>query len=73
MYTTDFAYDRPIFLVPLSPSYPSSPVNIYSGQNLVYLRLIDHGHVGVYGGGGGDSSLSIQVQCNSTGPNHSGI
>ena len=26
MYTTDFAYDGPIFLVPLSPSYPSSPV-----------------------------------------------
>ena len=23
---TDFAYDRPIFLVPLSLSYPSSPV-----------------------------------------------
>ena len=27
MYTTYFAYDRPIFLVPLSPSYPSSPVS----------------------------------------------
>ena len=26
MYTTDFAYDGPNFLVPLSPSYPSSPV-----------------------------------------------
>ena len=26
MYTTDFAYDGPIFPVPLSPSYPSSPV-----------------------------------------------
>ena len=26
MYTTDFAYDGPISLVPLSPSYPSSPV-----------------------------------------------
>ena len=26
MYTTDFAYDGPIFLVPLSPSYPSLPV-----------------------------------------------
>ena len=26
MYTTDFAYDGPIFLVPFSPSYPSSPV-----------------------------------------------
>ena len=29
MYTTDFAYDRPIFLVPLSPSYPSSPVIVF--------------------------------------------
>ena len=27
MYTTDFAYDGPIFLVPLSLSYPSSPVS----------------------------------------------
>ena len=26
MYTADFAYDGPIFLVPLSLSYPSSPV-----------------------------------------------
>ena len=26
MYTTDFAYEGPIFLVPLSLSYPSSPV-----------------------------------------------
>ena len=26
LYTTDFAYDGPIFLVPLSLSYPSSPV-----------------------------------------------
>ena len=25
-YMTDFAYDGPIFMVPLSPSYPSSPV-----------------------------------------------
>ena len=29
MYMTDFAYDGPIFLVPLSPSYPSSPVEFY--------------------------------------------
>ena len=28
MYTTDFAYDGPFFLVPLSLSYPSSPVLI---------------------------------------------
>ena len=27
MYTTDFAYDGQIFLVPLSLSYPSSPVH----------------------------------------------
>ena len=27
MYTTDFAYNGPIFLVPLSLSYPSSPVS----------------------------------------------
>ena len=26
MYMTDFAYDGPILLIPLSPSYPSSPV-----------------------------------------------
>ena len=26
MYTTDFAYDAPISLIPLSLSYPSSPV-----------------------------------------------
>ena len=26
MYMTDFAYDGPIFLVPLGTSYPSSPV-----------------------------------------------
>ena len=26
VYTTDFAYDGPFFLVPLSLSYPSSPV-----------------------------------------------
>ena len=26
VYDRDFAYDEPIFLVPLSPSYPSSPV-----------------------------------------------
>ena len=28
-HMTDFAYDGPIFLVPLSPSYPSSPVIQY--------------------------------------------
>ena len=30
MYTTDFAYDGPIFLVQLSLSYPSSPVCMYT-------------------------------------------
>ena len=39
MYKTDFAYDGPIFLVPLSPSYPSSPVitimNYTSSNNTV--------------------------------------
>ena len=33
MYTTDFAYDGPIFLVPLSLSYPSSPVLAVLGRN----------------------------------------
>ena len=39
MYTTDFAYDGPIFLVPLSPSYPSSPVhdNGYSKHPWILL------------------------------------
>ena len=27
MYTTDFVYDGSIFLVPLRPSYPISPVH----------------------------------------------
>ena len=27
MYTTDFAYDGPFFVVLLSPPYPSSPVS----------------------------------------------
>ena len=38
MYTTDFAYDGPIFLVPLSLSYPSSPV-------LLSLSLLTHNAV----------------------------
>ena len=34
---TDFAYDGPIFLVPLSPSYPSSPVlSVILVVNMVY-------------------------------------
>ena len=33
MYTTYFVYDGPIFLVPLSPSYPSSPV-VHSSNRL---------------------------------------
>ena len=41
---TDFAYDGPIFLVPLSPSYPSSPVyilldRIKSNQNHMAIQL----------------------------------
>ena len=28
MYMTDFAYGEQILLVPLSPSYPSSPVRM---------------------------------------------
>ena len=41
MYTTDFAYDRPIFLVPLSLSYPSSPVlwNTYVNSTLAILPI----------------------------------
>ena len=34
MYTTDFAYDGPIILVPLSLSYPSSPVVIMYRSNI---------------------------------------
>ena len=34
MYMTDFAYGGPIFMVPLSPSYPSSPVLSYHLRNL---------------------------------------
>ena len=34
MYMTDFAYDGPIFLVPLSLSYPSSTVVIYGTNQL---------------------------------------
>ena len=41
MYTTDFAYDGPIFLVPLSPSYPSSPVVSMEAMSGWYLREID--------------------------------
>ena len=36
MYTTDFAYDGPIFLAPLSLSYPSSPVPFKEAVN--YLQ-----------------------------------
>ena len=40
-HMTDFAYDGPIFLVPLSLSYPSSPVyHIVSNSNyLQSMRL----------------------------------
>ena len=44
MYTTDIAYDRPIFLVPLSPSYPSSPVitcqhHLYSFMGQINIQI----------------------------------
>ena len=49
MYTMDFAYDGPIFLVPLSLSYPSSPVFVtnflvdiyclWMGKMLKYLAF----------------------------------
>ena len=39
MYTTDFAYDGPIFLVPLSLSYPSSPV--YSIYFYIFMFFLD--------------------------------
>ena len=50
MYTMDFAYDGPIFLVPLSPSYPSSPVfeNIFFVCGCVIMFVFLAG-----GGGGG--------------------
>ena len=37
---TDFAYDRPIFLVPLSPSYPSSPVLIIIRSDHITLAYV---------------------------------
>ena len=40
MYMTDFAYDRPIFLVPLSPSYASSAVLIF-----YFLYFTPGGHI----------------------------
>ena len=57
MYMTDFAYDGPIFLVPMSPSYPSSPVptvhsSVYVTQ--IFFRLYGGG-----GGGGGGGSTWI--------------
>ena len=42
MYTTDFAYDGPIFLVPLSLSYPSSPV--LQSESKVYLTQLHKYH-----------------------------
>ena len=40
MYATDFAYDGPFFLVPLSLSYPSSPV-FFSDCNSRILSMWD--------------------------------
>ena len=39
MYTTDFAYDGPIFLVPLSLSYPSSPVLLLLSMSFLEFFL----------------------------------
>ena len=46
MYKKDFAYDGPIFLVPLSLSYPSSPVdifptNVFSNVMILSWKLFD--------------------------------
>ena len=38
--TTDFAYDGPIFLVPLSPSYPSSPVCVKISLNISIFSVV---------------------------------
>ena len=40
MYTTDFAYDGPIFLVPLSLSYPSSPVSHFTHLNMRFTGFL---------------------------------
>ena len=44
MYTTDFAYDGPIFLVSLSPPYPSSPVLFIDHMRMWYcfVMFIDY-------------------------------
>ena len=42
MYMTDFAFDGPIFLVPLSLSYPSSPV-LSKGYFFIVI-FKKHGH-----------------------------
>ena len=41
MYTTDFAYDRPIFVIPLSLSYPSSPVFDYLLSMFIVHRKLE--------------------------------
>ena len=38
MYMTDFAYDGPIILVPLSPSYPSSPVFVKRSVFCIWIH-----------------------------------
>ena len=45
-YTTDFAYDGPVFLAPLTPSYPSSPVlllDIHNERVSVFSFISQHG------------------------------
>ena len=49
MYMTDFAYDGPIFLVPLSLSYPRSPVssNLGSSRKTSELNLGEFVYAGI--------------------------
>ena len=43
MHMTDFAIFGPIFLVPLGPSYPSSPVYIY-----IYIYIYTYTYTYIY-------------------------
>ena len=73
MYTTDFVYDGPTFLVPLSPSYPSSPVQPnksgsfgcygYECVNAIINFVSRARELGGGGGGGGDPQLDLSLLC----------